>query len=163
MNKLATVKVQGGDYATVPTRLKAFRETHPKASVETQPTMEGDQIIFKATIIADVSDPESPRATGHSFGKNQGAKAFEKLETVAVGRALSLLGYLNNGEIASTEELEEFYDFQFDNYEKKIDGAKDVKELLEIYKGMDSNAQKMFTEKLSDKRKELEGKDAKKV
>lgn len=156
MNKLNTVKVQGGDYATVPTRLKAFRETHPKASVETEPTIQPDgQIMFKATIVADGSDPESPRATGHSYGPNKGQKAFERLETVSVGRALSLLGYLNNGEVASTEELEDFYGFQFDQYEKRIDNAKDVKELVEIFKGMNSDAQKQFTEKLGAKRKEL--------
>lgn len=157
MNKLATVNVQGGEYATVPTRLKAFRETHPRAVVETNPTFNEDgQIVFKATITADKSDPDSPSATGHSFGPNKGAKAFEKLETVAVGRALSLLGYLNNGEIASTEELEDFYDFQFDKVEKQINEAKTVEDLLSIYKDMNSAAKKQFTEKLGEKRKELE-------
>jgi hypothetical protein len=35
-------------------------------------------------------------------------KLFEKQETIAVGRALALLGYASDGEIASSEEMEEF-------------------------------------------------------
>lgn len=157
MNRLVTVNVQGGEYATVPTRLKAFRETHPRAIIETNPTIQPDgQIIFKATIISDKADENSPSATGHSFGKNGQPKAFERLETVAVGRALSLLGYLNNGEIASTEELDEFSEFKTDKYQREINEATSVEDLMMIFKGMDSASKKEFTGVLGDRRKELD-------
>lgn len=105
---LKTISLKGNDYATVPTRLKEFRSLNPRADIHTDPTISEDTVIFKATITVDKNDPNSATSTGHSFGKLTGDKSFEKLETVAVGRALSLLGYLNNGEVASTEEMLEF-------------------------------------------------------
>lgn len=156
MNKLATVNVQGGEYATVPTRLKAFRQSHPRASVETSPTItESGEIIFKATIVMDRNDPSSATATGHSFGKNTGAKAFEKLETVSVGRALSLLGYLNNGQIASTEEMEEFEAYKFDKFKDDIEEAQSVEELMDIFNRMNGEEKKTFTTLLASRKKEL--------
>lgn len=153
---LATIKVQGGEYATVPTRLKAFREAHPRAGVSTEPTFTQDgSIVFKATIISDVSDESSPRATGHSFGKMTGAKAFEKQETIAVGRALALLGYLNNGQIATSEEMEEFETYQAEKIQKQIEESKSVDELMEIFKAMDATAKREFTPMLTEKKKEL--------
>ena len=107
-----TMKVGSADYARVADRLKEFRETNPNALVETSPTIDGTTIIFKAHILKDKSDPNSAEATGHAMGENKGVKAFEKLESISVGRALALLGYLNNGEIASTEEMEEFNDYK---------------------------------------------------
>lgn len=112
MTNVKTMKVSGGDYAKVADRLKEFRQNNPNALVETTPTIDGTTIIFKAHILKDKSDPNSAEATGHSMGENKGAKAFEKLESIAVGRCLSLMGYLNNGEIASSEEMEEFNDYK---------------------------------------------------
>ncbi len=112
MNFVKTMKVSGGDYAKVSDRLKEFREQNPNALVETTPTIDGATIIFKAHILKDKSDPYSAEATGHAMGENKGAKAFEKLESISVGRALALLGYLNNGEIASSEEMEEFNEYK---------------------------------------------------
>ena len=67
-------------------------------------------------------------------------KAFEKLETISVGRALSLLGYLNNGEIASSEEMEEFEDFKKRKVEdqskeliNKLKSSKNLKELQDNF------------------------------
>lgn len=152
---LTTVKVQGDEYATVPTRLKAFRESNPRASIETKPTIDGNVIIFEAKIIQDKADESSPTATGHSYGENKGAKAFEKLETVAVGRALALLGYLNNGQIATSEEMEEFENFKADKVEKQINEATTVEELMEMFKSMDAVTKKEFTPLLTAKKKEL--------
>lgn len=152
---LTTVKVQGGEYATVPTRLKAFRESNPRASIETKPTIDGNIIIFEAMIVQDKADESSPTATGHSYGENKGAKAFEKLETVAVGRALALLGYLNNGQIATSEEMEEFENFKADKVEKQINEATTVDELMEMFKSMDAVTKKEFTPLLTAKKKEL--------
>lgn len=160
MNKVATINLKGNDYATVPQRLKEFREKHPNSDIQTEPTFHPDgSVTFKARIIKDLSDENSMKGTGHahySATEMKQPKAFEKLETVARGRALSDIGYLNNGEIASTEELEEFYGFQFDKVEKQINEAKTVEDLLSIYKDMNSAAKKQFTEKLGEKRKELE-------
>lgn len=122
MNKVATINLKGNDYATVPQRLKEFRQRNPRSSVETKPTFQPDgTIVFSATIIADKKDEFSATATGHSYGKNTGDKAFEKLETVSVGRALALLGYLNNGQVATTEEMQEFEEYQQDQYQLALD------------------------------------------
>ena len=156
MNRLATIKVQGGNYATVPTRLKAFREANPRASITTQPKIgEDGSIIFTAKIIQDKSKEDSAEATGHSFGENTGQKAFEKLETIAVGRALALLGYQNNGMIATTEEMEEFETFQAEKIQKQIEEAKSVEELMVIFKAMDATAKSEFQPMLSKRKGEL--------
>lgn len=158
MNSVQTTKIQGGaDYALVPARLKAFREANPNTSITTEPRLEGDNIVFKATIIKDKSDPSSAEATGHSYGKNTGNKAFEKLETVAVGRALSLLGYLNNGQVASTEEMEQFEEYKATKYTDQIAEAKTVEELMKIFNSMSPSSKKEFTQLLGDRRKELQG------
>ncbi len=135
--KVQTTKISGGaDYALVPARLKQFREDNPRAKTETTPTIQGDMVIFKAHIVKDKSDPNSAEATGHSMGKNSGNKAFEKLETVALGRALAQLGYLNNGEIATTEEMEEFNAYketQADEAVIQLNACKTIDELKEVY------------------------------
>jgi hypothetical protein len=155
MNKLATIKVSGGDYATVPTRLKAFREANPRASITTEPTINGDTIVFKATIKQDQADPNSAEATGHSYGTNTGGKAFERLETVALGRCLAILGYLNNGQIASTEEMEDFEQFKLEKYQAEIDEAESVESLMELFNRMTPEEKKVFTTSVSEKKKEL--------
>jgi hypothetical protein len=115
--KVETINLKGNEYALVPQRLKQFRQDHPRAKVETKPVMQPDgTIMFSAHILMDKSDENSAEATGHSYGK-AGEKAFEKLETTAVGRALSLLGYLNNGQVASTEEMEEFEEYKQEQFE----------------------------------------------
>jgi hypothetical protein len=114
MKNAKTTKIGGGaDYAKVPDRLKLFREECPNGLVETLPEIREDgSIVFSARILKDKARPESGEATGHAFGQNKTNKDFEKLETIAVGRALALLGYLASGEIASSEEMSEFYEYQ---------------------------------------------------
>ena len=46
-------------------------------------------------------------------------KSFEKLESIAVGRALAFAGFSADGEIASFEEMEE--------YEKKPSKIEEIK------------------------------------
>jgi hypothetical protein len=108
-----SVKLGDKDYALVPARLKQMREENPRASVDTEPTYNADgSITFKAIIIRDQSDPYSAKASGtarYTAEELKKPKQFEKLETVAIGRALAVLGYLNDGQIASTEEMEEFH------------------------------------------------------
>lgn len=156
MNKVATTKIAGGaEYALVPARLKAFREQNPRAKTETEPTINDEMITFKAYILKDKADPNSADATGHAYGKNTGNKAFEKLETVALGRALAQLGYLNNGEIATTEEMEEFQEYRLEKFKEEIESADSVKTLMDIFGRMDSEEKKVYTDLLSEKKKEI--------
>ena len=112
MKKTTTIDLKGKAYATVPARIKEFREANPNGLIETKPELLADEIMFSARILKDKANPSSGEATGHAIGKKQGDKAFEKLETIAVGRALALLGYMASGDIASSEEMEEFMDYQ---------------------------------------------------
>lgn len=97
------------EYAKVNDRLLEFRQDCPKGSIITSFQLVTDRIIFKAHIVKDRGDATSAEATGHATGKDDGSeKVFEKLETIATGRALALLGYGAKGEIASSEEMEEF-------------------------------------------------------
>lgn len=97
------------EYAKVNDRLLEFRTDCPKGSIVTSFQLVTDRIIFKAHIVKDRGDVTSAEATGHATGKDDGSeKVFEKLETIATGRALALLGYGAKGEIASSEEMEEF-------------------------------------------------------
>lgn len=112
--KVKTIDLKGNEYAKVPTRIKEFRENNPNGLIETKPEIQQDgvTVIFTARILKDKSNPSSGEATGHSIGKTSGDKAFEKLETISIGRALAILGYMASGEIASSEEMEAFYEFQ---------------------------------------------------
>lgn len=107
------MKVSGGEYAKVNSRMLEFRNDNPKGKIDTNPEYidAGDKtyIQFKATIVKDKSDEASAEATGHARLINDDKqKTFEKCETIAVGRALAFLGYGADGEIASSEEMEEF-------------------------------------------------------
>lgn len=106
------------EYAKVNDRLLEYRQDCPHGSIVTSfqivPFTEPDgkvitRIIFKSHIVKDRGDATSAEATGHATGKDDGTeKVFEKLETIATGRALALLGYGAKGEIASSEEMEAF-------------------------------------------------------
>lgn len=113
-----SVKFGDKDYALVPDRLKLFREENPRADISTEHIFNPDNsITFKATIIKDLNDPASARATGsarYTEVELKKPKAFEKLETVSVGRSLANLGYLNDGQIATTEEMLEYEGAQFE-------------------------------------------------
>jgi len=109
MKKVKTMDIKGNDYAKVAERVKQFREDCPNGLIDTKPTINPDgSIIFGVRILKDKADTNSGEGTGHSLGKAAGDKDFEKLETIAVGRALAMLGYMASGEIASSEEMEEF-------------------------------------------------------
>lgn len=96
------------NHSKVKDRILVFWSDNPRGRIETSTIRQGDTITFKAYIQKDKSDQFSADATGHAYGNTGEEKSFEKLETIAVGRALALLGYLASGEIASSEEMEEF-------------------------------------------------------
>lgn len=121
-------------YAQVKDRIKEFRTDCPNGLIETTPTITDTQVIFKARIVKDKSNPASAEATGHSMGEVKQTKngkdvekVFEKQESIAVGRALALLGYASDGEIASSEEMEEFL---ADKEEKRTDAIMEVTEAI---------------------------------
>jgi len=147
------------DYALVPDRLKQFREENPRASIDTESTINIDgSVTFKATIIKDQADEYSAKATGtarYTEAELKIKKAFEKLETVSVGRALANVGYLNDGQIATTEEMEEFYGMKSDKYREQIEKAQSVADLMVIFKEMNPQIKLEFTGLLSARKKEL--------
>jgi hypothetical protein len=107
-NKLPTIKLQGKDYCQVKDRVKAFNEEYPNGSITTEPVFGNDIVTVKATVIPDCDKPDR-FFTAHSFGSLKGQKAFEKQETIAVGRALAYLGFGIDGSVASSDEMEVFY------------------------------------------------------
>lgn len=160
-----TINLKGNEYATVPQRLKQFRQDNPRSIVETKPEFLPDGIVvFSARIVKDKADESSAEATGHSYGKLGEPKAFEKLETIATGRALALLGYLNNGQVATTEEMEEFESYkasQFEQVVEQIKKAKKREEFTQILAGLTPEQKREATPIINERIKELkEGKDA---
>lgn len=142
MTKIKTMKVGQADYAKVADRLKIFREENPRGSIETQGEIKDGVIIFRTTIIKDLSDAHSARATGTALQEvSKKTKEFEKTESISVGRALALLGYLASGEIASSEEMEEFQSYKeqqrlqaIEELKSKVDEIKDKNSLREFYR-----------------------------
>lgn len=128
-------------YSKVKDRLKEFREANPHGSIVTNHTVLTDRITFRAHIVKDKGDAASAEATGHATGKDDGSeKVFEKLETIAVGRALALLGYASDGEIASSEEMEDFEAYQKQQresmllaYTERLGDASTLDELKEVW------------------------------
>lgn len=142
--KTKTIDLKGNPYSKVTDRVKEFRTANPNGLIETSPTVQADgQILFKARILKDKADTNSAEATGHALGENKGQKAFEKLETIAVGRALALLGYAADGEIASSDEMEEFlehrkvkHDAMMFDAKEKIESCTFLDELKKVWAGL---------------------------
>jgi hypothetical protein len=140
-----TVKIGGGaDYAKVADRIKMFRQDCPNGSIKPIATLLPDgQVMFVTEVIKDLSNEHSGRGTGSAIGMNKGVKAFEKIESISVGRALAMLGYMADGEIATSEEMEEFEKYQKEKKEETIlsateqlETAKSLAELQEIWKSL---------------------------
>ena len=136
--KTKTTTIGGGaQYAKVSDRLKEFRADNPRASIETTPIPQADgKMMFKAFIKKDKAEDHSADATGHALQTKTGIKDFEKLETIAVGRALALLGYSADGDIASSEEMEEFEDFKKTQLEEKMEGVIEEIDAIETLDGL---------------------------
>lgn len=101
--EIKTINLKGKSYAPVSERVAQFHRDHADGSIKTKCEFKDGYVIFKAT----VSFGERS-FNGHAFGKVGQEKAFEKIESVAVGRALAFAGYLAGGEIASYDEIEKF-------------------------------------------------------
>lgn len=146
------------EYAKVVDRLNEFRSENPRGLIETKPEIIGDTIIFKTRILKDKADKNSAESTGHAVAKNNNSeKLFEKLETLSVGRALAILGYSAGGEIASSEEMEDFNawkDEKIDEAINKMNKAKNVDELKKIFMSLGSLMSDSRIIETKDKRKE---------
>ena len=160
------VKTLEINYAKVADRLNEFRSANPrsKISVKFSYNEKGD-LTHHAYIWKDKTDfydllksgvsakeaLESADAEGSSLmyaDKVKQEKGFEKNETIAIGRALAILGYAGSGEIASSEEMEAFEDFRKQKAEdakaeaiNRLAKAKDMKALQETWKSLDKAQQ----------------------
>lgn len=103
---MKTINLKGKEYAPVSARVEQFHKDHPQGCIETRYEFNEGYVIFLAIIKFDQATDRA--FTGHAFGKVGQEKAFEKIETTAVGRALAFAGYLAGGEIASYDEIEKF-------------------------------------------------------
>lgn len=141
--RAATVDIKGGiTYAKVAERLRIFREENPDGKHESAYEVDVDSTyVFTVwlwkdkrglleLIKAGIIDKDALRASADANGNAKGAvgskdKDFEKLESIALGRALANLGYLASGEIASSEEMEEFHSYRAEQKRVAIDAAID--------------------------------------
>lgn len=80
------------DYVFVSERIDLFHEKYPNGSIQTFFLKKGWLNYFIAKVIPDIAVPER-YFTGSSFWELNGEKAFEKLETNAIGRALNIAGF----------------------------------------------------------------------
>lgn len=154
--RIKTVKIGGGiDYAKVADRIKIFWEENPNGKIDTEREDISDNkvrfiariwrdskvILDLATVGTDVNIIKlTANAMASADATKKGDKENEKLETVAVGRALAMLGYLASGEVASREEMEQFEAYKADLFQDEIDKtiekmkkAKTIDELRKFY------------------------------
>lgn len=103
---MKTIKLQWKNYAQVKDRIAEAHKTNEKLSITTDvECFDKEKLSFLFT--AKVEN-EKWQFTGHALQSIKNKKDFEKWETIAVGRALALAGYLSDGEVASYEEVEDF-------------------------------------------------------
>lgn len=154
--RIKTVKIGGGiDYAKVADRIKIFWEENPNGKIDTEREdisenkvrfiariwRDSKVILDLATIGTDINIVKlTANATASADAAKKGDKENEKLETVAVGRALAMLGYLASGEVASREEMEQFEAYKADLFKDEINKtieemkkAKTIDELRKLY------------------------------
>ena len=108
------------DYIGVHTRVENYHKDHTdKASILTEFRVDWSIVSFKATVTTN-----KWVFNWSSFGTIDKEKAFEKLETVAVGRALAFAWYEIKSWIASSEEMEIF---ESNNKRSLLDIINDMK------------------------------------
>jgi len=109
MKTVETIQLQGKNYAPVKERLKAFKEDFNKSKIITSYEFKDWFAIFEAKIYPKF-DEDHIMWNWHSFWKLDKAKSFEKLETIAIGRALWIAWYWADWDIASFDEMQEYLD-----------------------------------------------------
>ena len=110
-------------YVRVNVRLNEFHAKYPNGRVETSYAFHEGAMVMRAALYRDVKD-EKPAATGHAFLERlDGEKVGEYTETVAVGRALALMGFKIEKSLASGEEMSRFKERQETKKEEKREAA----------------------------------------
>lgn len=96
-------------YVRVNTRLEEFWAKYPEGRLITDAVeMQDGKMKIVASLFRDAKD-EKPASTGHAFLLAfDGDKVGEYTETVAVGRALALMGFQVEKSIATAEEMQRF-------------------------------------------------------
>lgn len=170
--KASTVKLQGGvEYAKVSTRLVEFHEDNAECSIETDVQFQTGENTW-VVITAKVSCPRG-QFVAHSMDTFKGKQKFlEKLETVAVGRALAFAGYMASGEIASFEEMdvfeasferEKFRDAMLERIATAFNSSQDEEHLERLLKKveqmttLDESDRAAWTKKIIDKLDAIRG------
>ena len=108
--QLPTIKLKGKDYVQVKDRVLFFNEEFPNGSIRTEADYTNAKtgyVWVKAIAIPDVTNMER-FFVGRSAGLVDGEKSFEKLETVAVGRSLALMGIGVLESVASADEIHNY-------------------------------------------------------
>lgn len=136
---VATKRMGNFDMASAADRILAFWEKYPKGKISTDKSRDEDGLlIFKSYIWKDKKDyldiAKTPgldkevvlssadaEGTAKQAESKLAKKDFEKIETISVGRALALLGFAKDGQIASTEEMERFHKYE----ESRLDEEKE--------------------------------------
>lgn len=118
-------------YSKVNERISKFRKDYEKGSIVTLRDVDEDGVCFTAVILRDLEEAELygscgyAAATGRSFlphwAKDRKMKVEEYSETVAIGRALAILGYEVEKAIASQEEMERFETIYKDKEAPKVE------------------------------------------
>ena len=186
--KIKTIKVSGDkDYAKVADRIKVFWEENPNGKIDIEREdipdnkvrfiariwRDSDVISNLATTGTDINTIKlTANATASADAAKKGDKENEKLETVAVGRALAMLGYLASGEVASREEMKQFEVYKADLFQDEINKtielmkkSKTIDELRKLYVSLRSELrtnQEIINAKDELKTKLTEKKPAKK-
>ncbi|MBX6364511.1 MAG: hypothetical protein IRZ00_11650 [Gemmatimonadetes bacterium] len=97
------------DYVEVAERIRAFHETYPHGSIQTEMVhLRDDMVVFRASVFRDPADPHP--TTGWAYERRGGspvedARFVENCETSAVGRALANLNFAGTLR-PSREEME---------------------------------------------------------
>ena len=187
--RIKTTKINGNtDYAKVADRIKVFWEENPNGKIDTErEDISDNKVRFIARIWRDSDVVSNLATTGTDINAikftanamasadaiKKGDKENEKLETVAVGRALAMLGYLASGEVASREEMEQFEVYKADLFQDEVNKtielmkkAKAIDELRKLYVSLRSELRtspEIINAKDELKTKLIEKKPAKKT
>ena len=114
-----------GEYLTVPYRIKFVREYFGnRLQILTfSSELANGSTKFRASVFLDGKE----LSVGESKMMVNRDKEFEKAQTVSIGRALSILGFMGN-EIATAEEIEDFVKGKETKQIAKPNGKEIVKE-----------------------------------
>ena len=101
-------------YVKVNERLKDFWEKFPHGKLATYVTELTHGLLVKASLESGEDEGASTSASGHAYLDYEfmDEKVLEYTETVAVGRALAMMGFRVDKAIASAEEMDRFHEMK---------------------------------------------------